>query len=182
MAQADFEKPELNNRNHSGNCQRLFNLQFIAAEFSDLRAFVDGRGYYYPLPFQGFFENSLQARTHTLIILHHFEILTGTLYCSLPCSCFLDVTQRSALRDIQKHGCEGDYLYRGRGRTSPRLHRQALHRLVLRAKCFLCSQALCLLYLSHPPETGKGEKRPFDKMVARKRENVFWYLAFFSSQ
>ena len=34
-----------------------------AAQFSDLRAFVDGKGYYYPLPFQGVFENSLQART-----------------------------------------------------------------------------------------------------------------------
>ena len=51
VGQADFGKLELNNRNHSGNCQRLFNLQFIAAEVSDLRAFVDGRGYYYPSPF-----------------------------------------------------------------------------------------------------------------------------------
>ena len=42
VGQADFGKLELNNMNHSGNCQRLFNLQFIAAEFSDLRAFVDG--------------------------------------------------------------------------------------------------------------------------------------------
>ena len=47
--------------------------------------------------------------------------------------------------------------------TSFRLHRQALHRhVILQAKCIFRSQALCLLYLSHPPETGNGRKQSFD--------------------
>ena len=47
--------------------------------------------------------------------------------------------------------------------TSSRLHMQALHRhVIVRAKCIFRSQALCLLYLSHPPETGNGRKQSFD--------------------
>ena len=60
---------------------------------------------------------------------------------------------------------------------------QALHRLViLQVKCTIRIQALCLLYLSHPPETGNGGKRSFDKGLDEEEKNVFWYLAFLSSQ
>ena len=60
---------------------------------------------------------------------------------------------------------------------------QALHRLViLQVKCTIRIQALCLLYLSHPPETGSGGKRSFDKGLDEAEKNVFWYLAFLSSQ
>ena len=60
---------------------------------------------------------------------------------------------------------------------------QALHRLVtLQVKCTIRIQALCLLYLSHPPETGNGGKRSFDKGSDEEEKNVFWYLAFLSSQ
>ena len=45
-------------------------FEMNAAEFSDLRAFVDGRGYYHPSPFQALFKNSLQANT-----LHAFNSL-----------------------------------------------------------------------------------------------------------
>ena len=69
VGQADFGKLELNNRNHCGNSQwNLINLKHVdqfeinAAEFSDLRAFVNGRGCYYPSLFQG-------EEFHTLIIL-----------------------------------------------------------------------------------------------------------------
>ena len=57
---------------------------------------------------------------------------------------------------------------------------QALHRLViLQAKCTIRIQALCLLYLSHPPVTGNGGKRSFDKGSDEEEKlNVFWYLAF----
>ena len=66
VAQADFGKLGLNNiRNDSGNSQHLsvlsvkrdqFETRSIAAEInvlecSDLRAFVDGGGNYYPWPF-----------------------------------------------------------------------------------------------------------------------------------
>ena len=65
VGQANFGKRELNNRNHWSNCQRLSlkhdQFEIDAAEFSDFRAFVDGRDYYYPWPFQGFFENSLNS-------------------------------------------------------------------------------------------------------------------------
>ena len=58
---------------------------------------------------------------------------------------------------------------------------QALHRLViLQVKCTIRIQAL--LYLSHPPETGSGGKRSFNKGLDEEEENVFWYLAFLSSQ
>ena len=60
---------------------------------------------------------------------------------------------------------------------------QALHRVViLQAKCAIRIQALCLLYLSHPPETGNGGKRSFDKGSDEEEKNVFWYLAFLSYQ
>ena len=49
-------------------------------------------------------------------------------------------------------------------RTSSRLHRQALHRLViLRAKCIIRIQALCSPYLSRPHETGNRGKQSFHK-------------------
>ena len=62
MGQADFGKLELNNiRKDSGNSQRLSvvnminlkhdQLEINVAECSDLRAFMDGRGNYYPWPF-----------------------------------------------------------------------------------------------------------------------------------
>ena len=61
---------------------------------------------------------------------------------------------------------------------------QALHRLViLQAKCTIRIQALCLLYLAHPPVTGNGGRRSFDKGSDEEEKlNVFWYLAFLSSQ
>ena len=51
--QADFGKLELNDiRNDSANSQRLLvkrdQLEINVAECADLRAFVDGRGNYYP--------------------------------------------------------------------------------------------------------------------------------------
>ena len=60
--QADFGKLELNNiRKDSGNSKRLSvvnminlkhdQLEINVAECSDLRAFMDGRGNYYPWPF-----------------------------------------------------------------------------------------------------------------------------------
>ena len=70
VGQADFGKLGLNNiRNDSGNSQHLsvlsvkrdqFETRSIAAEInvlecSDLRAFVDGGGNYYPWPFKGFY-------------------------------------------------------------------------------------------------------------------------------
>ena len=64
-------------------------------------------------------------------------------------------------------------------RTSFRLHMQTLYRLViLQAKCTIPIQALCLLYLSHPPDTGNGGKRTFDKGSDEEEKNVLWYLAF----
>ena len=55
--------------------------------------------------------------------------------------------------------------------TSSRLHRQALHRhVILWAKCIFHGQALCLLYLSHPPETGNGRKQSFDNWSDEKEK------------
>ena len=62
VGQADFGKLELNNiRKDSGKSKRLSvvnlinlkhdQLEINVAEFSDLRAFVDGRENYYPWPF-----------------------------------------------------------------------------------------------------------------------------------
>ena len=62
VGQSDVGKLELNNRNHSGNCQRLSAKRdqcetqsiwnYRRQTFSDLRAFfVDGRGYYYSSTF-----------------------------------------------------------------------------------------------------------------------------------
>ena len=101
-----------------------------------------------------FSENSLQARTS-----HSYTNLTFAIL--------------RFLRELA--------LYRMR--TSFRLHMQTLHRLViLQAKCTIRIQALCLLYLSHPPETENGGKRSFDKGSDEEEKNVFWYLAFLSSQ
>ena len=69
MGQADFGKLELNNRNHSGNCQCLSGKR---DQFEDLwnnrRNFltfalgiVNGRGCYCSSPFQRFYENPIQA-------------------------------------------------------------------------------------------------------------------------
>ena len=49
--------------------------------------------------------------------------------------------------------------------------------VTIRAKCGLRSQALYFLYLSHPPETGKGGKRSYDRTT---KSYVLWYLAYFS--
>ena len=93
VGQADFGKLELNNRNHSGNCQRLsgkrdqFEARSIwrslkqSQKFSDLRAFVvNGRGCYYSLHFNVFTKTLFRRAIHKLLILRHFNVFTGTLY------------------------------------------------------------------------------------------------------
>ena len=74
VGQADFGKLELNDRNHSGNCQRLsgkrdqFEKRSIwrylkqSQKSSDLHALVvNGRDCYYSSLFQRFYENSVDA-------------------------------------------------------------------------------------------------------------------------
>ena len=123
-----------------------------AAEFSNLREEAYSR---LSFAIWSFSENSLQARTS-----HAYTNLTFAIL--------------RFLRELA--------LYRMR--TSFRLHMQTLYRLViLQAKCTIRIQALSgLLYLSHPPETGNGGKRSFDKGSDEEEKNVFWYLAFLNCQ
>ena len=108
---------------------------------------------------------------HPLINLRYFKVFTGT---SVEANQFLACEQAFGFSPNREP------VHR---LTSSRLHMQALHRLViLQVKCTIRIQALCLLYLSHPPETGNGGKRSFDKGSDEEEKNVFWYLAFLSSQ
>ena len=104
---------------------------------------------------------------HPLINLRYFKVFTGT---SLEANQFLACEQAFGFSPNREP------VHR---LTSSRLHMQALHRLVILQ---VNIQALCLLYLSHPPETGNGGKRSFDKGSDEEEKNVFWYLAFVSSR
>ena len=85
MGQADFGKLELNNRNHSGNCQRLvMNVMHLkhdqfkinAVEFSDLREEASTR---LSFAISSFFSKTLYRQgLHSLINLRYFKVFTGT--------------------------------------------------------------------------------------------------------
>ena len=108
VGQTDFGKLELNNRNHSGNFQRLSGKrdQFETDQFEDLwnnrrnfltfalsswkneAATTSGH-------FNVFTKTLFKRAIHKLIILRHFNVFTGTLYrrankvqseaCHSPC-------------------------------------------------------------------------------------------------
>ena len=85
VGQADFGKLELNNRNHSGNCQRLVmnvihlkhdQFKINAVEFSDLREDASTR---LILRHFKFFSKTLYRQgLHSLINLRYFKVFTGT--------------------------------------------------------------------------------------------------------
>ena len=160
MGQADFGKLELNNRNQSGNCQRLVmnvihlkhdQFKINAVKFSDLREEVSTR---LSFAISSFFSKILYRQgPYSLINLRYFKVFTET-------------------SSIEGEPVEFPS-------TQANLHKF----VILQAKCTIRIQTLSgLLYLSHPPETGNGGKRSFDKGSDEEEKIVFWYLAFLSSQ
>ena len=104
VGQADFGKLELNNRNHSGNCQCLSGKR---DQFEDLwnnrRNFltfalgvVNGRGCYCSSPFQRFYENPIQASNSQAYNPSPFQRFYGN---SLQAS-QLHSTQASTVRGL----------------------------------------------------------------------------------
>ena len=84
VGQADFGKLELNNRNHSGNCQRLvMNVihlkhdQFKITR-SNFQTFAKRLLLGYPSPFQVFSKTLYRQGLHSLINLRYFKVFTGT--------------------------------------------------------------------------------------------------------
>ena len=85
VGQADFGKLELNNRNHSGNCQRLVmnvihlkhdQFKINAVEFSDLREETSTR---LSFAISIFFSKTLYRQgLQSLINLRYFKVFTGT--------------------------------------------------------------------------------------------------------
>ena len=130
VGQADFGKLELNDRNHSGNSQRLsgrrdqFEKRSIwrylkqSQKSSDLHALVvNGRDCYYSSLFQRFYENSVNASNSQAHNPSPFNVFYGNRL----------VNYRTVYP----------------GKYSHRL-------VILRAKCSLHSQALYFLSLSLP--------------------------------
>ena len=85
VGQADFGKLELNNRNHSGNSQRLVmnvihlkhdQFKINAVEFSDLREEASTR---LSFAMASFFSKTLYRQgLHSLINLRYLKVFTGT--------------------------------------------------------------------------------------------------------
>ena len=86
VGQADFGKLELNNRNHSGNCQRLVmnvihlkhdQFKINAVEFSDLREEASTR-LSFAMHFKFFSKTLFRQGLHSHINLRYFKVFTGT--------------------------------------------------------------------------------------------------------
>ena len=85
VGQADFGKLELNNRNHSGNCQGLVmnvihlkhdQFKINSVEFSDLHEEASTR---LSFAISSFFSKTLYRQgLHLLINLRYFKVFTGT--------------------------------------------------------------------------------------------------------